>query len=88
MPQQEYRPDHISGKLEDRVDPQAIADCKAFRDQAWAYVNAEMERINSTCAAHINKSDYFELVEVLRFYPRQCRNLIHGSNRTYQEAEG
>ena len=60
MSQQEYRPDHISSKLEDRVDPQAFADCKTFRDQAWAYVNAEVDRINGTCAAHANESDYFE----------------------------
>jgi hypothetical protein len=57
LSQQEYRPDHISSKLEDRVDPQAIADCKAFRDQAWEYVNAEMQRINGTCAAYTNESD-------------------------------
>ena len=83
LSQQEYRPDHISSKLEDRVDPQAIADCKAFRDQAWEYVNAdqaweyvnaEMQRINGTCAAYTNESDsqitlnrFFWLVSSLSF---------------------
>ena len=70
------------------MDPQAIADCKAFRDQAWAYVNAEMERINSTCAAHINKSDYFELiVHRLSFdWSKFCASILGNAEISSTEA--
>ena len=47
---QEFRPEHISGGLEDHVCPEALADCRSFRAEALAKVNAELDQIKSTSA--------------------------------------
>ena len=45
---QDFRPDHISGKLEDRICPQALADCQAFRDDALRQAHDESRRLVGT----------------------------------------
>ena len=50
IPPQEYRPDHVYGKLEERVCPQAIADCHAYRKAALDEMDDMSMKIQSILA--------------------------------------
>lgn len=47
IPPQEYRPDHVYGKLEERVCPRAIADCLAYRAAALNELDATSAKLRS-----------------------------------------
>lgn len=45
LTRQEFRPDHVYGKLEERICPHALADCLAYRDNAIAELNHERGKL-------------------------------------------
>lgn len=61
---QDFRPDHVGGSLEDRICPQALADCRAYHDEAITSAQAEILRIKSSldalhhCAVTVLQRNY------------------------------